>query len=108
MPRNDKFPSITRTVEFLNSEESTSYDVITEFKELFDINRIFAICDTEEDFRTYANRLKSIAKKLKSSLPDDTAMKYFLYGRFAAHAETMSKDAEAFAHQNLHHPSEEV
>lgn len=108
MPKNDKFPSPTATVQFLNSEESTSYDVLAEFKELFDPNHIFAICQTEEDMRTYANRLKSIAKKLKSSLPDDTAMKYFFYGRFAVQADILSKSAEAFAHPNLCNAREEI
>lgn len=56
----------------------------------FDPGKVSKICVTAADRQKYVNRLKSIVKKLKSSLPDDTAMKYFLYGSFARDVNILS------------------
>lgn len=79
----DKFPSPTAEFNFLTSEESTSYDVFEELKDIFDINKVIAICQTHEDTQTYIRRLRSLSKMLEDSLPDDAAKKYFLYGKFS-------------------------
>lgn len=100
MIRKDKFPSPTGVVRYLNSEESTPLDVIHEFQRLLDLRNIFLICNTHEDTQKYLNRLKSIAKKLKSSLPDDIAMKYFLYGSFARGVNSLSKSFESASYSN--------
>lgn len=91
MAQKDKFPSPTDVVRYLNNEESTSIDVIHEFQQLFDPGKVSEICVTAADRQKYVNRLKSIVKKLKSSLPDDTAMKYFLYGSFARDVNILSR-----------------
>lgn len=106
MPRNDKFPSPTELEKFLNNEDSTSTDVIQEFQELFNPTYIFSVCQTAEDFNTYHARLKGLAKKLKASLPNDQAMKYFLYGKFVNRLEWLSDSWDKMSHSNLHNADE--
>ncbi|MCM1223737.1 MAG: hypothetical protein NC548_55730 [Lachnospiraceae bacterium] len=107
MPRNDKFPSPTEVARRLTDEESTSMDVLYESQKLFNLANILSTCETDEDIRTYVNRLKSIANKFKSSLPDDTAMKYFYFGVFSAHARIVSEEFDKLMHTNLHNINEE-